>query len=140
MVKKDNSVILKVQSDNIKKDKTTAEKIADIIARELQSPTKLKVIGQWILVETVEIKPKETTKAGIILPSGENSQDNKKELYWEENPAQGVVIGVGKLELEKGEIKPLDYVYLAKDPRNAIMHNGKWYALVIGLDIATVIG
>lgn len=123
------------------KEKTVAEKITAIIAKDLNTPIGIKAKGFWIIVEEVEIKPAEKTKAGIYLATGEKQQDIKEQL-WEDHPSQGVVLGVGPKEIEqnKDQIKVHDWVYLTKSPRNAIMHNGKWYALVQNMDIACVVG
>jgi co-chaperonin GroES (HSP10) len=117
------------------KIKSTSEQILDILTKDIQSPIKLRVPGFWILIEEVIVKPKETTESGIYLATGEKNKDIK-EVNWKEHPSQGIVLKVGPKELE---VKVHDYIYLVKTPRNAIMYNGKWYALVSNMDIAAII-
>lgn len=132
-MKKEEKSLLTLSGD--KKEKTTQEQVVELITKHSNTPLKLRVTGDWILIDEIDIKAVETTKSGIFI-NPNVKQGDVKEMNWSEHPAQGIVIKVGP---KVTEVKLLDHVYLVKTPAKAIMYGDKWYALVQTPDIALVI-
>lgn len=74
-----------------------------------------RMMQDFCLVKPIIIKPKVSTKSGVLLPDGKNSKEQN--VYFDEHPMQGLVVAVGPGIIQnntiiENPIKIGDHVFL----------------------------